>query len=68
MDWNEALEKIKTEMANYSNLSRLEQVAFTFGFVDGFRMAQEDAQKKLDAYDAYVTGKLTLSELEEILN
>lgn len=55
-------------MATFSNLSRLEQVAFTFGFVDGFRMAQEDAQKKLDTYAAYVAGKITLAQLEEILN
>ncbi len=67
MTWDEALTKLITKNPNYNNLDGLEKAALVLGFLDGWEMAQQETQEKLEAYRAYVAGKINLAALEEAL-
>ena len=67
MTWNEALAKLIAKNPNYNNLDGSEKAALVLGFLDGWEMAQQETQTKMDAYRAYVAGKINLAALEEAL-
>lgn len=66
MNWIQAFDKLIAKRPQ-NNLSQMERAAYIYGFQDGYLAAQEDAQKKLDAYAAFMAGKITRAELEEAI-
>jgi hypothetical protein len=56
MRWSEAFDKFKAENEDFNKLSRMERTAFAFGFIDGFKMAQEERDELLAACEAVLIG------------
>lgn len=56
-------------LKNVGNLSDIRDLLIINGaHFSGFKAGLDYAQRKLDAYAAYVAGKITLKELEEVVN
>lgn len=62
----DSFEKFVAKNPNYHNLSRMEKTAFTLGFLDGFKAAQEEAGELVDACESVVAHLAQSKEFDRI--
>lgn len=61
-----AFEKFVAKNPNYHNLSRMEKLAFTFGFLDGFKAAQEEAGEMVEACESVIAHLAQSKEFDRL--